>query len=165
MKQVIINNNTSLITDTYTHLVGRTMTNLHLDSEQISGGKFDEVTFKNVTFFNCNFQASAFNSTNFIDCTFVNCNFSFTKFKNCTLIACVFENCNFCITNSLSSNFQACTFQNTSWKLGAFRDNRVIACLLDEQTVTHIEENGENENIDSLSLLDIPAHEELAMAA
>jgi uncharacterized protein YjbI with pentapeptide repeats len=165
MKKVIINQNIQLITSTYIHIVNRTIEAITISNEQLAGGKFDEVVFKNVTFLNCTIQASAFNYTNFIDCEFINCNFSFTKFKNCNLIACVFENCNFCITNSLNSSFQACTFQGNSWKLGAFRDNKLMCCLMDDSTTAHINNNGEN--ISSLSS-NVPlniASEELAMAA
>ena len=151
MKATITNQNISLITETYTHIVKRIIENISITNEQLAGGKFDGVVFKNVTFLNCTIQASAFNSTDFIDCNFINCNFSFTKFKNCNLIACVFENCNFCITNSLNSSFQTCTFQGNQWKLGAFRDNKLSGCLMDENTEAHITNNGEN--ISTLSIV------------
>lgn len=151
MKTTIINKSISLITDTYTHVVRRTIEGITLTNEQLAGGKFDDVVFENVTFLNCTIQASAFNYTNFIDCNFVNCNFSFSKFKNCNLIACVFENCNFCITNSLNTSFQTCTFQGNQWKLGAFRDNKLIGCLMDENTTAYVNNNGEN--ISSLSIV------------
>ena len=56
----------------------------------------------------------------------------------------MFENCNFCITNSLNSNFLSCRFQDSEWKHGAFRNNELVECDLDEETLHHIEIDGEN---------------------
>ena len=165
MRKVITNQNSSLITDTYTHVQGRTILNITLKDEQISGGKFDRIIFENIIFYNCNIQASSFTETNFVECEFINCNFSFTKFKSCTLVACVFESCNFCITNSLNTDFQTCTFQSNSWKLGVFRDNNIKDCILDYQTEEHITKNGENINYLSTLKDTPPAIFEQTMAA
>lgn len=135
------------ITGTYKHIIGKTLLNQSISHTQIAGGKYENMVFENITFENCTIQATVFSETKFIDCKFINCNFSFTKLMSCNLVACTFENCYFCITNSLTCNFLSCTFLNNKWKLGTLRENKMIHCLLEDETYFHMDVNGENNQI------------------
>lgn len=146
-----------IITGTYLIINNEIIKDLEVSNECISGSKFENTIFENVSFVDCNFQSTDFLKTKFIDCEFINCNFDFTKFKNCNLIACKFENCNFCITNSLNCSFLSCTYITNNWEVSA-TNGSFHNCNIEEE---------EKSSMDITSSHEVPSlspHAELRVA-
>jgi uncharacterized protein YjbI with pentapeptide repeats len=126
------------IIGTYLRIADQIIQDLEITNEVISGCKYENIVFENVSFIDCDFQGTVFLSTKFIDCEFINCNFNFSKLNNCNLIACKIENCKFCITNSLNCNFLSCTYINNDWEAsstnGAFHN-----CNIEDNEMSNME--------------------------
>ncbi len=120
------------ISDTYVNIDGEKVEGLIVSDEIISGAKYNNSTFKDILFINCDFQGTEITSCEFIDCEFLNCNFNFVKVKNCNFITSKVENCYFCITNSLNCNFQSCSYIQNTRELSQEEACTFTNCFIDE---------------------------------
>lgn len=120
------------ISNTYVHIDGQKIESLIVSDEIISGAKYNNSTFKDILFINCDFQGTEITNCDFIDCEFLNCNFNFVKVTNCNFNMSKIENCDFCITNSLNCNFQSCSYIQNTRELSQEETCKFDDCFIDE---------------------------------